>query len=66
MSRRRRYGNRRASSRSFGALTADVRELCERLGIGEPALVLEGGYDLVALAGSAAEIAAAYSATRRT
>ena len=52
--------------RTFGALTADVRELCARLGIGEPALVLEGGYDLVALGGAAAEIAAAYSATRRT
>ena len=52
--------------RTFGALTTDVRDLCARLGIGEPALVLEGGYDLVALAGSAAEIAAAYSATRRT
>ena len=48
------------------AVTADVRDLCARLGIGEPALVLEGGYDLVALAGAAAEIAAAYSATRRT
>jgi acetoin utilization deacetylase AcuC-like enzyme len=52
--------------RTFGALTTDVRELCERLGIGEPALVLEGGYDLVALGGAAAEIAAAYSAMRRT
>ena len=36
----------------------DVRDLCARLGIGEPALVLEGGYDLVALGGAAAEIAA--------
>ena len=52
--------------RTYGALTADVRALCARLGIGEPALVLEGGYDLVALAGAAAEIAAAYSATLRT
>ena len=52
--------------RTFGELTTEVRDLCARLGIGEPALVLEGGYDLVALAGSAAEIAAAYSATRRT
>ena len=52
--------------RTYGALVTDVRELCARLGIGEPPLVLEGGYDLVALAGSAAEIATAYSATRRT
>jgi acetoin utilization deacetylase AcuC-like enzyme len=52
--------------RTFGELTADVRSLCARLGIGEPALVLEGGYDLIALGGAATEIAAAYSATRRT
>jgi len=51
---------------TYGALTGDVRALCDRLGIGEPALVLEGGYDLVALGGAAAEIARAYSATRRT
>jgi acetoin utilization deacetylase AcuC-like enzyme len=51
---------------TYGALTEDVRALCDRLGIGEPALVLEGGYDLVALGGAAAEIARAYSATRRT
>jgi acetoin utilization deacetylase AcuC-like enzyme len=49
--------------RTYGALAADVRDLCGRLGIGEPALVLEGGYDLVALGGAAAEIARAYSAT---
>jgi acetoin utilization deacetylase AcuC-like enzyme len=52
--------------RTFGELTADVRALCGRLGINEPALVLEGGYDLIALGGAATEIAAAYSATRRT
>jgi acetoin utilization deacetylase AcuC-like enzyme len=52
--------------RTFGALTTDVRDLCARLGIPEPALVLEGGYDLIALGGAATEIAAAYSATRRT
>ena len=52
--------------RTYGALTEDVRDLCARLGIGEPALVLEGGYDLVALGGAATEISRAYSATRRT
>jgi acetoin utilization deacetylase AcuC-like enzyme len=52
--------------RTYGALVTDVRDLCARLGICEPPLVLEGGYDLIALGGAAAEIAAAYSATRRT
>ncbi len=52
--------------RTYGLLLSDVRDLTERLGIPEPAVILEGGYDLIALGGAAAELAAVYSATRRT
>jgi acetoin utilization deacetylase AcuC-like enzyme len=52
-------------SDDFGVLVARLRALCETLGIPEPALVLEGGYDLDALAGSAAAVGRAYAETRR-
>jgi acetoin utilization deacetylase AcuC-like enzyme len=48
---------------TFGQLVRDVRGLCRALGAPEPALVLEGGYDLHALEASGAEIARAYGAS---
>jgi acetoin utilization deacetylase AcuC-like enzyme len=54
-------GDLELEAATFGQLTRDVRVLCRALGAPEPALVLEGGYDLQALRDSGAEIARAYS-----
>jgi acetoin utilization deacetylase AcuC-like enzyme len=48
---------------TYGELVRDVRQLCRAVGAPEPALVLEGGYDLQALTASGAEIARAYGAS---
>jgi acetoin utilization deacetylase AcuC-like enzyme len=45
---------------TYGELLVDVRALCARAGAPEPAVVLEGGYDLAALRGAAAAMAAGY------
>jgi acetoin utilization deacetylase AcuC-like enzyme len=50
---------------TFAELTRRVRALCARLGIAEPALVLEGGYDLGALADCAQSVIEAYWVTSR-
>ena len=47
---------------TFGALTARIVDLAARLGLPPPALLLEGGYDLVALRDSTAAVVRALSA----
>lgn len=46
-------------AQDFGTLTRLVRELCARRGAPAPVLVLEGGYELEAVRGSAAAVGAA-------
>ncbi len=54
-------GGLELEAETYGELVREVRDLCRRLGAPEPALVLEGGYDLDALRACGAEIARAYS-----
>jgi acetoin utilization deacetylase AcuC-like enzyme len=47
-------GSMQLSSDAYGAITSSLVELAERLGHGRVGLVLEGGYDLLALRESVA------------
>jgi acetoin utilization deacetylase AcuC-like enzyme len=52
-------------SETYGELVIAVRGVCRRLGIVEPAVCLEGGYDLEAVRGGANALVEAYAATQR-